>query len=320
MLILPGKYSSKLKPAQNFSQKISQPSSTTIICSANFIEFMESLWGLGILLQSYQNISVVLPHPEWKIFIDALYPDHEFTTIQLDNDEHEDHASELIVFLTNNVQKGIKSYLKKIENAVIAGMSSFSKIKLLNCIISVNELQSYYYQFFSFACQLTGKFQVWTNYISKTQIHKKDTSEMQPQSIYIDISPGIHGTRFYKNHIFKLVNALQKDASYPIILLDRDTKFYEKLTDKKFDKKPELQIINNTEQIFELLPSCKLFISANTPFWHCLRYTPVRTFSVLTPHERRHHFESERNSIFIECRFSALKIKNILPQIIEILY
>ncbi|TSA27878.1 hypothetical protein D4R71_01485 [bacterium] len=322
MSILSRKNTMKEKPAHNFSRKISQPSSVLIICSADFVEFMESLWGLGILLQSYKNPTIVLHKKEWDFFIDHLYPERDFTFIdfaELRVDQNVE-SIELIVFLTKKIQKEAKSFLKKINNAIIAGISSFADIKLLNCIISVNELQSYYYQFFSFASQLTGISEEWDAYIEKyIFLTNSDDESKEKGIIYIDISPGIYGTRFSKKHIYKLVNALQKNYNYDIVLLDRDTRYYDKLSYKKFDVKPDFQLIENIDRALELLKSCILFISPNTPLLHYMLYTTLSTFSILVPHERRHHCETSKNMIHIVHRFSGLKIKDILPQIKKIL-
>jgi len=322
MSILSRKNTMKEKPAHNFSRKISQPSSVLIICSADFVEFMESLWGLGILLQSYKNPTIVLHKKEWDFFIDHLYPERDFTFIdfaELRVDQNVE-SIELIVFLTKKIQKEAKSFLKKINNAIIAGISSFADIKLLNCIISVNELQSYYYQFFSFASQLTGISEEWDAYIEKyIFLTNSDDESKEKGIIYIDISPGIYGTRFSKKHIYKLVNALQKNYNYDIVLTDRDPRYYDKLSYKKFDVKPDFQLIENIDQALELLKSCILFISPNTPLLHYMLYTTLSTFSILVPHERRHHCETSKNMIHIVHRFAELKIKDILPQIKKIL-
>jgi len=322
MSILSRKNTMKEKPAHNFSRKISQPSSVLIICSADFVEFMESLWGLGILLQSYKNPTIVLHKKEWDFFIDHLYPERDFTFIdfaELRVDQNVE-SIELIVFLTKKIQKEAKSFLKKINNAIIAGISSFADIKLLNCIISVNELQSYYYQFFSFASQLTGISEEWDAYIEKyIFLTNSDDESKEKGIIYIDISSGIQDTRFLKKHIYSLVNALQKNYSYYVVLLDRDTRYYDKLSYKKFDVKPDFQLIENIDQALELLKSCILFISPNTPLLHYMLYTTLSTFSILVPHERRHHCETSKNMIHIVHRFSGLKIKDILPQIKKIL-
>ena len=318
MSILSRKNTMKEKPAHNFSRKISQPSSVLIICSADFVEFMESLWGLGILLQSYKNPTIVLHKKEWDFFIDHLYPERDFTFIDFTKLRVDQNVEsiELIVFLTKKIQKEAKSFLKKINNAIIAGISSFADIKLLNCIISVNELQSYYYQFFSFASQLTGISEEWDAYIEKyIFLTNSDDESKEKGIIYIDISPGIYGTRFSKKHIYKLVNALQKNYNYDIVLLDRDTRYYDKLSYKKFDVKPDFQLIENIDQALELLKSCILFISPNTPLLHYMLYTTLSTFSILVPHERRHHCETSKNKIHIVHRFAELKTKDILPQI-----
>ncbi len=322
MSILSLKNTMKEKPAHNFSRKISQPSSVLIICSADFVEFMESLWGLGILLQSYKNPTIVLHKKEWDFFIDHLYPERDFTFIDFAELRVDQNVEliELIVFLTKKIQKEAKSFLKKINNAIIAGISSFADIKLLNCIISVNELQSYYYQFFSFASQLTGISEEWDAYIEKyIFLTNSDDESKEEGIIYIDISSGIQDTRFLKKHIYSLVNALQKNYSYYVVLLDRDTRYYDKLSYKKFDVKPDFQLIENIDQALELLKSCKLFISPNTPLLHYMLYTTLSTFSILVPHERRHHCETSKNMIHIVHRFSGLKIKDILQQIKKIL-
>lgn len=321
MPILSRKNTLKEKPTHNFSRKISQPSSVLIICPADFVEFMESLWGLGILLQSYKNPIIVLHKREWNFFIDQLYPDKDFTSIDFAELRAGKNVGsiELIVFLTKIILKEAKSFLKKINHAVVAGMNSFGDIQLLNCIISVNELQSYYYQFFSFTSQLTGISKEWNsfteNYIFPIN---QDKESKEKGIIYIDISPGIHGTRFSKKHIYSLVNALQKSYSYDVVLTDRDARYYDKLSYKKFDVKPDFQLIEKLEQALELLKSCKLFISPNTPLLHYMRYTPMSTFSILVTHERRHHFETSKNKIHIVHRFAELKIKDILPQIEKI--
>lgn len=323
MSILPRKNTLKEKPAHNFSRKISQPSSVLIICSAGFVEFMESLYGLGILLQSYKNPIIVLHKKKWDFFIDQLYPDKDFTFIDFAELRagQDVESIELIVFLTKRIQKEAKPFLKKMSNAVIAGMSSFSDTKLLNCIISANELQSYYYQFFSFASQLTGISKEWNSFIENYIFPiNQDKESKEKCVICIDISPGIHGTRFLKKHIYSLTNALQKSYSYDVVLTDHDARYYDKLSYKKFDVKPDFQLIKNLEQALELLKSCKLFISPNTPLLHYMRYTPMSTFSILVPHERRHHCETTKNMMHIVHRFTELKIKDILPQIKKTLY
>jgi len=322
MSILSRKNSMKEKPAHNFSRKISQPSSVMIICSTDFVEFLESLWGLGILLQSYKDTLIVLHKKEWTFFIDQLYPERNFSFIDIaELEAGEDVESiELIVFLTKKTPKDVKSFLKKTPNAVIAGMSSFSDIKLLNCIISVNDLQSYYYQFFSFALQLTGASEKWDAYISNYNFIAARNSEYQEKGLIgVDISPGIYGTRFLKKHIYSLVNALQKDDNYDVVLLDWDARYYDKLLFNKNNVKPDFQLIVSHEQALEVLKSCKLFISPNTHLLHCMRYTPLRTFSILVPHERRHHCETSKNRTHIVHTFAGLNIKKVLPQIRELL-
>ncbi len=318
MSILSRKNTLKEKPAHNFSRKILQPSSVLIICSTDFVEFMESLYGLGILLQSYKNPLVALHKKKWDFFIDQLYPERDFTFIdfaELRTGQNVE-SIELIVFLTKNIQKKAKPFLKKMSNAVVAGMSSFGDNKLLNCIISVNELQSYNYQFFSFASQLTGISEEWDSYIENNNfLRNSDDESKEKGMIYIDISPGIHGTRFLKKHIYSLTNALQKSYSYDVVLTDRNARYYDKLSYKKFDVKPDFQLIENLEHALELLKFCKLFISPNTPLLHYMRYTPMSTFSILVPHERRHHCETSKNKIHVVHRFAELKIKDILPQI-----
>jgi len=324
MSILSRKHSikEKEKPAHNFSRKILQPSSILIICSADFVEFMESLRGLGILLQFYKNPRIVLHKKKWDSFIDQLYPDKDFTCIDFAGAgaDQDVESIELVVFLTKNIQKEAKPFLKKMTNPVMAGMSSFSDSKLLNCIISVNELQSYYHQFFSFACQLTGISKEWNsfteNYIFPINQDKESTDK---GIIYIDISSGIHNTRFLKKHIYSLVNALQKHYPYNVVLIDRDARYYDKLSFKKNDIKPDFQLIENPEQALGILRYCKLFISPNTPLLHCMRYTPLSTFSILAHHERRHQYKTSKNLIHIVHRFAELKIKDILPQLKKIL-
>ena len=322
MSILSRKHTLKEKPAHNFSRKISQPSSVLIVCSADFVEFMESLWGLGILLQLYKNPLIVLHKKKWNFFIDQLYPEKDFTFIDFAElgAVRNFYSNELIVFLTKRVQKNAKSFLKKKQNAVIAGMSSLSDTKLLNCVISVNELQSYYYQFFSFTSQLTGISQEW-NYFTENHFFpiNQDKESREKGIIYIDISSGIHDTRFLKKQIYSLVNALQKNYNYNVVLTDRDAQYYDKLSYNKFDIKPDFQLIENPEQALELLKSCKLFISPNTRLLHCIRYTPLSTYSILAPHERRHHCETSKKRTHIVHRFAELKIKDLLPQIKEML-
>ncbi len=322
MSILSRAHSKKEKPAHNFSQKISEPSSVMIMCSADFVEFLESLWGLGILLQSYKNTRIVIYKNEWKFFIEQLYPERTFTVLDFAEleAEQEIESLELIVFLTRKIPKEAKSYLKLARNAVIAGISSFSDIKLLNCIISVNDLQSFYYQFFSFALQLTGTSEKWDSYISTYNFPMgKDAESPKKGFISIDISPGIHGTRFLKKHVHSLVAAIQNNYNLDVVLIDWDARYYDKLVFNKCKTKPDFQLIVSHEQALEALKSCTLFISPNTHLLHCMRYTPLRTFSILVPHERRHHCETTKNRTHIVHTFTGLKIKNVLPMIKELL-
>ena len=322
MSILSRAHSEKDKPAHNFSRKISQPSSVMIMCSPDFVEFLESLWGLGILLQTYKNTRIVLYKNEWKFFIEQLYPERTFTFLNFTElgAGQEAESLELIVFLTQKIPKEAKTFLKTTQNAVIAGMSSFNDIKLLNCIISVNDLQSYYYQFFSFALQLTGTSEKWDSYIHTYNFQVgRDAESSQKGFISIDISPGIHGTRFLKKHIHPLVAAIQKNYNYDVVLIDWDARYYDKLVFNKCKTKPDFQLIVSHGQALEALKSCALFISPNTHLLHCMRYTPLRTFSILVPHERRHHCETAKNRTHIVHTFAGLKIKQVLPLIKEFL-
>ena len=322
MTILSRKNSMKEKSAHNFSQKMTHPSSVMIICSVDFVEFLESLWGLGILLQSYKNTLIVLHKSEWKFFIDRLYPERNFTFIDIVKLETGQNVEslELIVFLTKKFPKEVRSFLRKTQNAVIAGMSSFSEMKVLNCIISVNDLQSYYYQFFSFALQLTGTSEKWDPYIRKYNFGAgRSTESPEKGLIFIDISPGIHGTRFLKKHIYTMIKALQKSYRYDVVLLDWDARYYDKLVFNKNNVKPDFQLIVSNEQALEALKSCTLFISPNTHLLHLMRYIPLRTFSILVPHERRHHCDTSKNRTHIVHTFAGLRIKDILPQIKELL-
>jgi len=322
MSILSRAHSKKEKPAHNFSQKISGPSSVMIMCSADFVEFLESLWGLGILLQSYKNTLIVVYKKEWKFFIEQLYPERTFTFLDFSElgAGQEAESLELIVFLTRKIPKEAKSYLKIARNAVIAGMSSFGDIKLLNCIISVNDLQSYYYQFFSFALQLTGTSEKWDAYIHTYNFQGgRDAESPKKGFISIDISPGIHGTRFLKKHVHSLVAAIQKNYNYDVVLIDWDARYYDKLVFNKYKTKPDFQLIVNHDQALDVLKSCTLFISPNTHLLHCMRYTPLRTFSILVPHERRHHCETSKNRTHIVHTFAGLKTKQVLPLIKELL-
>ncbi|MCD6328817.1 MAG: hypothetical protein J7M10_00435 [Candidatus Cloacimonetes bacterium] len=321
MSILSHKNSMKEKPAHNFSQKIAHPSSVMIVCSADFVEFLESLWGLGILLQSYKNTLIVLHKKEWISFVNKLYPDRDFSFIEFSElgAAQDVESLELIIFLTKQIQKDVNSFLKKTHNAVIAGMSSFSDIKVLNCIVSVNELQSYYYQFFSFALQITGTSEKWDVYIRNYNFQAtRDTKSSEKGIIYVDISPGIHGTRLLRKHIYSLVNALQKSYKYDVVLLDWDARYYDKLVFNKCAK-PDFQLIVSHEQALEVLKSCELFISPNSTLLHLMRYTPLRTFSILVPHERRHHCETSKNRTHITHTFAGLRIKDILPEIKKLL-
>ncbi len=322
MSILSRAHSKKEKPAHNFSQKISEPSSVMIMCSDDFVEFLESLWGLGILLQSYKNTLVVVYKKEWKLFIEQLYPEMDFSFIDFTElgAGQEIESCELIVFLARKIPKETKSYLKLARNAVIAGMSSFSDIKFLNCIISVNDLQSYYYQFFSFALQLAGTSEKWDSYIRRYNfLAAKGIESAGKETVFIDISPGIHGTRFLKKHVHSLVAAIQKNYNYDVVLIDWDARYYDKLVFNKCKTKPDFQLIVSHEQALDVLKSCTLFISPNTHLLHFLRYTHLRTFSILVPHERRHHCETTKNRTHIVHTFTGLRIKNILPQIKELL-
>ncbi len=322
MSILSRKNSMNKKPAHNFSRKISQPSSVMIISSTDFVEFLESLWGLGILLQSYKNTLIVLHKIEWKYFIEQLYPERDLTFLDIaELGAGQDVESlELIVFLTKQISKDVKPLLKKTQNAVIAGMSSFNDMKVLNCIISVNDLQSYYYQFFSFALQLTGTSEKWDAYIRKYNFDAgKSTESSEKGLVYVDISHGIHGTRFLKKHILSLLKSLEKSYNYDVVLLDWDARYYDKLVFNKNNVKPDFQLIVGYEQALEVLKSCTLFISPNTHLLHVMRYTPLRTFSILVPHERRHHCETSKNRTHIVHTFAGFRIKDILPQIKELL-
>lgn len=318
MAILPLKKSIKNKPTHNFSQKISHPSSSLIVCSSDFIEFISSLWGLGILLRYYPKPMIVLADKKGEFYINNLYPERDFSCItfpelMLNNDIKN---IELVVILTNTLQKDAKAAFKKIPNAVIAGTSTFSDIHVLNCIISVNDLQSYYYLFFSFASQLTGIMEDWDDYTGHfTFITDNGHMPEKKGVICIDISSGIYDTRFKKRHIYGLVNGLQKSFPIEILFIDRDRTYYEKLSHKKFNTKPELLVINDYSQAHELLKSAKLLIAPNTPLMHCMQYTHLPTFCIMTPHERRFLSRSPQNRIHVTQRFSELKIKNILPLI-----
>gem|GEM_PF-1149946 len=322
MAFLSSKTSLKNKPAHNFSQKITQPSSSVIICSSDFIEFLSSLWGLGILIRYYFEPFIILFDKKWEVYIKNLYPERDFTCLTIPELAHNKdiaHA-ELIVFLTNTLQKDVRSALKKIPDAVIAGTSNFGNIHTLNCIISVNDLQSYYYQFFSFALQLAGVSEDWDDYTAHSHF-MLDTSNI-PQKfgmICIDISPGVYDTRFTKRHICQLVEGLQKSFPIEILLIDKNEQYYEKLFAKKFKNKPELLVINDYEKAYEHLKAARLLIAPNTSMMHYMQYTDMPTYCVMVLHERRCLSRSSKNRIHVVQRFAELKAKDILPDIKELL-
>jgi len=322
MSILSSKNSLKNKPAHNFSQKISQPTSTVIVCSSDLVEFISSLWGLGILLQYYAKPIIILPDRQWQEYIKRLYPECDYSVATLTEFMmNKDISSfELIILLTCNLAKDVRSALNKIPNAVIAGTSDFRDIHVLNCIISVNELQSPYYQYFSFATQLTGILEDWESYTEKFKFITDESIIPEKMGmICIDISNGIFDAQFSKKLIYELVNGLQKSFPIEIILIDSDRDYYSKLSDKKFKKKPELLIIDDYCKSVEILKSTRLLIASNTPFVHCMQYTSVPTFCIIASHERRYLSKRSKNHIHIVQRFSGLKAKNILPDIKEIL-
>jgi len=198
-------------------------------------------------------------------------------------------------------------------------MSSFDDEKLLNCIISVDDSQSYYLQFFSFACQITGSAQDWETYTTSYTYNatKKDSSNKK--SIYIDISPNLHNRRISKKNIYTLVNTLQKDFSCSISLVDSDAQYYKKLKSENFTVKPDLQQIEKYRDIFRISEYCTLYISVNTPYLHCMHYLSNNTFSILTTHERQHHCNFLNNTTYTIDYFSLLKIQTIIHNINNVL-
>jgi len=297
----------------NFTQILSDPESVLIILPSDINEFIASVWSMKIFKQKFKTTTFLLKNDEWKFFPELLFQNTNFNFLpykHLDN-YLQQHDESLVVFLTASPDKSLLEKLKK-KHYTLAGMNTSKCIEKLQVIINVKTEYSCAQNLFNFACQLCNIKVGFMEYVHTVSVKQNQASGEQIAAI--DISKGIHGTRFLRKHIFAMIDILKSKGYSRIILIDTNSKYYKKL-EKRISQKVQTILTDEWHVLFDSLINFTILISHNSQIAHLAQLTKLPSYIFMMPYEHKHIFGMISQVRVFITSFGALSVKQLEKQL-----
>ena len=315
----------------NFTELLNNPKQILVILSSEFVEFLQSLRALSLLLHSYSNVSILISDKKNVFFLEKCFANLKYDYFIYDKTgippKIYSKYFDIIIILSKTLNKTLKYYLHKCSRSIKAGIREFEYPEIVNFISHSKNSLSFSVSFFNLVSSILGKEFDIDEFDVKIDISAANLSlsrnilvpfTQYSEGIFLlDISSGLNTTLFSENQISQINQHIRDRLNCNLVLFDWNVKRYEKLISRGNTSSLRLISENNLSLLTALLSNMKMIICPNSKLFHIAQLLKVKSIGVFLQDEKGSFYKSENSIEFVVKNFKLLPIKEIVNRIVE---